>query len=308
MISFGAKTLITGGGYKFNLGLLRGNSLLAEGATLATFSLVTVPLILFLMKHGRIFPKTWWVAVGYIGLIVLALATSIGTHERTALAGLFVLGATVWWYTRYKIRMGFVCIAAAAIIAFTAPASWYQRMSTITAENQDTSILVRFRVWQWTLDYAKQHPLGGGFEMYHINTIEIPSDESGRPATVQYGRAFHSSYFEMLGEQGWPGLVLFLSIWAATFATLYQCSRIARRNPHYLWAGDLSRALRCALLIQVVCSAFIGIGYQTSIWYVIALSVCLREYLRRMEAPRTAAARLGFEPPSVSMEPQLRLR
>jgi len=25
-------------------------------------------------------------------------------------------------------------------------------------------------------------------------------------------RAYHSSYFEMLGEQGWPGLILWISL------------------------------------------------------------------------------------------------
>jgi probable O-glycosylation ligase (exosortase A-associated) len=248
------------------------------------------------MRHGRIFPKTWWVACGYIGLIVLALATTIGTHERTGLVGMLVLAATVWWYTRYKFRMGLVCLMAAAVIAYAAPASWYERMSTISTEAGDQSSQVRLLVWKWTLNYVKTHPLGGGFEVYHID--EISSVDENGVGFTQTGRAFHSAYFEMLGEHGWPGIALFLSILAAAFYTLRQCSRISRGKPHLLWAADLSRALRCCLFINMACGAFIEIGFQPIIWYLVALSFATREYLRRVEEPQSAAARFGFEVPS----------
>jgi probable O-glycosylation ligase (exosortase A-associated) len=299
VITFGAKTLITGGGYSRALGLGSGNKLLTEGANLAMASLVMVPFILFVMRHGRIFPKTWWVACGYIGLIVLALATTIGTHERTGLVGMLVLAATVWWYTRYKFRMGLVCLMAAAVIAYAAPASWYERMSTISTEAGDQSSQVRLLVWKWTLNYVKSHPLGGGFEVYHID--EISSVDENGVGFTQTGRAFHSAYFEMLGEHGWPGLALFLSIIAAAFYTLRQCSRISRGNPNLLWVNDLSRALRCCLAINMACGAFIEIGFQPIIWYLVALSFTTREYLRRVHEPQSAATRLGFEVPAAAV-------
>src|SRR5215813_6367462 len=139
-------------------------------------ALVTIPFILYVMRHGRIFPKTWWVATGYIGLIVLALATTIGTHERTGLVGMLVLGATVWWYTRYKIRMGLLCVIAAGVIVMAAPASWWERMSTIQNVSSDQSSQVRLLVWKWTLDYVKRHPFGGGFEVYHIDEISTEKE------------------------------------------------------------------------------------------------------------------------------------
>jgi probable O-glycosylation ligase (exosortase A-associated) len=269
-------------------------------------SLVMIPFILFVMRHGRIFPKTWWVNAGYIGLMVLALATTIGTHERTGLVGMLVLGATVWWYTRYKFRMGIVCVAAAAIIAFTAPASWYERMSTISTDAADQSSQVRLLVWKWTLNYVKTHPLGGGFEVYHID--EISSEDENGVGFTQQGRAFHSAYFEMLGEHGWPGLALFLGIIAAAFSALRQSSRIARNNPEQAWVGDISRALRCCLFINMACGAFIEIGFQPIIWYLIALSFAVREYLRRVEVPQSVAASLGFAAPPIGMNPGLGVR
>jgi probable O-glycosylation ligase (exosortase A-associated) len=306
VVTFGAKTILTGGGYARSLGLIHGNKLMGEGANLAMASLVMVPFILFVMKHGRIFPKTWWVNVGYLGLIALALATTIGTHERTGLVGMLVLAATVWWYTRYKFRIGLACVAAAVVIAFTAPASWYERMSTISTDAADNSSQVRLLVWKWTLDYVKVHPFGGGFEVYKIN--EISSQNEDGTGFTQHARAFHSAYFEMLGEHGWPGLILFLAVLAAAFAVLRQCSRYARNRPEHAWVGDLSRALRCCLFINMACGAFIEIGFQPIIWYLIALSFALREYVRRMEAPQSVAARLGFTAPVMGANPGLGVR
>ena len=63
--------------------------------------------------------------------------------------------------------------------------------------------------------------LGGGFEAYRQNRIQVATvsqQESGNVVAVQAsvhsdeGRAYHSSYFETLGEQGFPGLFLFLII------------------------------------------------------------------------------------------------
>lgn len=297
-VTFGAKTLLTGGGYDRSLGLFAGNKLMGEGADLAMASLVTVPFILFVMRHGRIFPKTWWSNIGYIGLIILALATTIGTHERTGLVGMLVLAATVWWYSRYKFRMGLLCVAAAATIAFTAPASWYERMSTISTDAADQSSQVRLLVWKWTLDYVKVHPLGGGFELYKID--EISTEREDGTGFTQRGRAFHSAYFEMLGEHGWPGITLFLGILAATFQALRQARRLARNTSSHAWVGDLSRALRCCLFINMACGAFIEIGFEPIIWYLIALSFALREYIRRAEGTsQTMIKGVGFIPISI---------
>src|SRR3546814_8614483 len=61
-------------------------------------------------------------------------------------------------------------------------------------------------------DYAKDHPGGGGFEAYLGNSLSYYSQQLEGPAAsqsvertlvVDKGRAYHSAYFEMLGEQGY---------------------------------------------------------------------------------------------------------
>ena len=47
-VPYGVKTILSGGSYHANLGLLSGNSGLAEGSTLSTVAIMGVPIILWL--------------------------------------------------------------------------------------------------------------------------------------------------------------------------------------------------------------------------------------------------------------------
>ena len=77
--------------------------------------------------------------------------------------------------------------------------------------------------YQNAVDYAKDRPMGGGFEAYRANsfTYRMPQTTGeGNMTTTRFekvvdeGRAYHSAIFEMLGEQGWPGLIAWLLLQA----------------------------------------------------------------------------------------------
>ena len=54
------------------------------------------------------------------------------------------------------------CLGLAAIPFL--PSSFTERMGTIKTYKADASASTRLAVWQWTMDYAKTHPMGGGFD------------------------------------------------------------------------------------------------------------------------------------------------
>ena len=101
---------------------------------------------------------------------------------------------------------------------------------------------------------------------------------------TEQSRALHSIYFEILGETGWVGLFLFLSIAGTSFLSLRRVKRAARENPQLLWLGDAASALQLTLVVMLICGAFIGIAYQPYHYYMFALSFCLQEYLHRVRA------------------------
>ena len=137
--------------------------------------------------------------------------------------------------------------------------------------------MVRLVVWDWTIKYALAHPFGGGFNAFVINRVELPSGH------VEFGRAYQSIYFEMLGAHGWLGLALFLGVTSHSFIGLRRLARRTRTIPHLVWCADLSDALQAGMVVFATAGAFVDIAFQPEIWYFIALSISLREYVRRAE-------------------------
>ena len=98
-----------------------------------------------------------------------------------------------------------------------------------------------------------------------------------------FGHAFESIYFEMLGEQGWIGLGLFLGMLAWTLFGLRRLARRTRNIPHLAWCADMSDALQAGMVVFMTAGAFLDVAFQPELWYFIAMSVSLSEYVRRVE-------------------------
>ena len=282
IIPFGMKTLISGGGYGQNLGLGEGNQGLSEGGQLSTFCLMAVPIAYFLSKHAQLIPKHPLVKLAYFGIIVLSIVTALGTFERSALIGAGVLGIYMFMRSRQKALFGIILAIGVAATAYMTSSIFLGRMESIGSYQTDSSAMVRILVWKWTLEFTTTHPLGGGFNSYIVNVIELPGNGQNAPE-LQHGRAFHSSYFEILGEQGYPGIIMFLLATGTSLLALRRLTKRTRKIPHLAWCADMSDALQSGILVFMTSGAFVGIAFQPIIWYFIAMSVSLREYVRRCE-------------------------
>jgi len=223
----------------------------------------------------------------YYSYVATCLAAAVATAARTAIVAVAVLAATLWWKSRHKVVVA-AFLAIVAVGAYhVAPDRWKQRMATIEAVNStdtklDLSASGRLAVWKWTLEFAQSHPFGGGFNAYVVNhPIEDGIDYGA-------GKAFHSMYFEVLGEQGYVGIAMFLFIFAGSIFSALKVLRVTRGNPELAWSHDLAGSAVSALLVLMAGGAFIGIGFQPWIWYVISLEICLVNYVSRS---RSAEAR-----------------
>lgn len=280
ILTVGLKSLIGGARYNNNLGILfDSNSGLAESSTLATVSIMLIPIMLWLRRHSLLVPAKLRTPL-YTGMIVLNCAAAIGTFARTGLIGFLVVGAGMWVRSRYKIASTLLLGVAGTCIALLVPDAWVARVSTIASPEQESSAGTRLAVWRWTLEFVQSHPFGGGFEAYRVNVIQNTNADG--EVIVQYGRAFHSIYFEMLGEHGWVGLGLFLTLAVISIMTLRSTIRRTRRVPELEWCHDLAGALQTAAFVLFACGSFIGIGFQPIVWYVFALTAATAQYARRV--------------------------
>lgn len=318
VISGGIKTAAGGGGYGMLKLLVNDNTGLYEGSIISCVAISAIPLIGWLAKHGTIFPSDWRVKLFALALCFACALMPVGTAARTGLLCLGVLAVlSLRTVKRRFLYLGLMGGLALAAIPFL-PESFTKRMSTIENHGADESASTRVAVWQWTLEYVDDNPFGGGFDAYRQNKLSYKTQKAqtdGSTTTVEYdevedqARAYHSSYFEMLGEQGWPGL--FLWLWLQ-LAGLWQMERIRMRwkkrtGVGEIWQAPLATALQHAQIVYLVGSLFVGIAFQPFILMLIGVQCGLWSYLKRVDsndvqtfAQRRAAPRTGRAPNAVA--------
>jgi probable O-glycosylation ligase (exosortase A-associated) len=297
----GVKTLAGGGGYgELNL-MVSNNSGLYEGSIISCVAIAIVPLILFLEKYGTVFPQDWRVKTFAYALIFACLLIPIGTQARTGLIciGLLVL-LTLRQTKRRFLYLGL--IGGAALISIPLlPTSFTERMKTIQGYKGDQSASTRVAVWKWTWDFVQDHPFGGGFNAYRQNVIRyeavVEEDVGGqivhkRSVIMDHARAYHSSYFEMLGEQGYPGLVLWLMIHGLGLVRMEVVRRKFKKRAAEdgQWIGALAEALQHGHLIYLVGALFVGIAFQPFVYMLVGLQIGLDTYAGRRPASAPAPA------------------
>jgi probable O-glycosylation ligase (exosortase A-associated) len=314
IICGGIKTALGGGGYGMLKLFVNDNTGLYEGSTLSTIAIAIIPLIVWLAQHGTVFPKSKLVTMFAAALGFACLLIPIGTQTRT---GLVCIGVLALMSLR-SVKRRFLYIAAVGLLVVTAipflPDSYTKRMNTIENHQSDESASTRLAIWKWTLAYAGDHPFGGGFDAFRGNKIVVERRsvvEAGSVATVDvdkttdHGRAYHSAYFEMLGEQGWPGLCIWLLLHGIGLIQLEGVQRRLRKSddPKDKCDASLASALQQGHVIYLLGALFIGIAYQPFIYMLIALQIALVQQvkqrrrlpgkpvpkLRRASAPRPEA-------------------
>jgi probable O-glycosylation ligase (exosortase A-associated) len=308
-ISGSMKTVFGGGGYGVLSLFVNDNSGIYESSTISTAAIGIIPLILWFTRHGTIFAPDWRVKLFSYCLILACLLIPVGTVSRTGLVCIAVL--LVLALRDVKRRATFLVAGASlGLLALPfLPQSYWDRMSTISEADGDESASTRVAVWQWTLDFVAEHPTGGGFDAYRANkfTYRLPvRTGEGNMTSVQYetvtdeGRAYHSAFFEVLGEQGYPGFAVWL--WLQLLG-LWQMEKIRRRwkkrtGEGQQWQAPLATALQYAHVIYLVGAGFQGIAYQPYIMMLIGLQIAFHSYCQRLDSPghRPIGARLKAVP------------
>ena len=102
------------------------------------------------------------------------------------------------------------------------------------------------------------------------------------------GKAYHSIYFEVLGEHGYVGLAIYLALLLQGWRIL---RAVSRRHAERPWVVGMAKALRDSLLIFAVCGNFIAVAFTQWPYYLIGLAVCLDFVARRTATGAVAPAR-----------------
>jgi putative inorganic carbon (hco3(-)) transporter len=260
-------------------------SFIADNNALAQALVMVLPL----MRHIQVTAaQAWirrgmWVAMGLTCLAVLA------TYSRGGLLALAVVLTLMWVRSRNKVltALALVCIMVAALPVL--PEKWYGRMATIAEYDTDGSTLGRFQAWTFAYKVAVDRPLtGGGFRVFTDEKLYMAYIPEALRA-----RNFHSIYFEVLGENGFIGLILFLGLGISTLLLTLRIMRATRGRSELAWAGSLAAMIQVSVIGYAAAGTFQNFGffdfYYTLIVLVVATWRVVQQQLAQAPAPAVPA-------------------
>ncbi|MEM8826121.1 MAG: DUF5935 domain-containing protein [Pseudomonadota bacterium] len=294
-ISAGIKTLVGGGGYGNISLLVNNNTGLYEGSTLATTSLALVPLLWWFYKHNSLMKPSRLTFLITCGLTLSFGLITIGAEARTGFVAMGMLALLIWWRSKRKFVSGMALVIVALVAVPFLPQTFIDRMSTLETVSSDKSASTRLAVWAWTLDLVADKPLGGGFHVFKINKLTINMQrtvtENGVTDVEEFtatdsARAFHSSYFEVLGELGYPGFAIWMTLVIAFFLKTRSIVRAEKRNRTNLpadspaladsdWASSFGTAMSISVPVYMTGSLTVGIAFSPTFYHLVALTVAV---------------------------------
>jgi probable O-glycosylation ligase (exosortase A-associated) len=258
----GLKFIASGGAHN-----ARGIAKFGDNNHFALVLLMVLPLIYYLFVHSaRLAAK-----IGFGLVLPLISFAVVATASRGALIGLVVIVA--WILLKSRNRMiGLVLVAiSAAVVVQLAPVSWSERMETIKSADQDDSFMGRVEAWKVSSAIAVANPvLGGGFRAVQSGEVWTKfRDQPGLlgfldiPTNSVRGLAAHSIWFEVMGDTGFLGFLLFVALFVNGFFTRrdIQKSVRVRGREDLQWAIYLSDMLWASLLAYLVSGSLLSAAY-----------------------------------------------
>ncbi|MEI6893695.1 MAG: putative O-glycosylation ligase, exosortase A system-associated [Colwellia sp.] len=276
----GLKYIVTGGGHVVEG--IRG-SRLSDRNELALALNMTIPLIIFLISKVN----ARWLKLALSGTLILNIVTIIGSSSRGGLLSLLVIGGYFFLQSKRKLLVSILFIGGVVLTSTLVSDKWINRMDTINTMGQDRSFLGRVVAWKQATLMAIDNPIfGGGFKagqnqalwfLYEpdFSTLDFIVDTSG--VRIAHAKAAHSIYFQVLGDLGFVGLFMFLTILLITYRKLIWVTK----NTDDEWLINLAKMLKVSLVAYCVGGAALSLPYFDLSFALFALTHILCEIIKR---------------------------
>jgi probable O-glycosylation ligase (exosortase A-associated) len=283
----GLKLIASGGGHR--VGGLPG-TMMGDNNHLAIPLTMVLPIVFYLYQYS----KNRLVKLAFISSFILTIVAIIATQSRGGFIALIAVGAWLIMSSRRKILFAFIAICGFFLIINVAPPSWFSRMETIQTAGDDGSFMGRVIAWKISSAIALSNPIfGGGFHAIQAPDVwnEFKNSQGmlgflTTPPPRLAPQAAHSIYFEILGDHGILGLVLFLGILISTFKSCIKVREITKGKSDLLWARDLSDMLGVSVMAYAVGGAGVNLGYFEIYYSIVMAVIALRFYVEKQLASR----------------------
>lgn len=256
---------------------------------------MTVPLLYFLARSL----DHRWLRLGAYAAMVLTAIAAVGTQSRGALLGMAAMGLVFFLKAKNKLFVAVLGCAAVFLIVQIMPEAWYARMNTIQNYQQDASALGRINAWWMAFNLASARFLGGGFEAFRPEMFRLYAPDPRNVHDV------HSVYFEVLGEHGFVGLILFLMLVIFSWNSASAIKKAVKNLPEQQMMGDLVSMVQVSLVAYLSAGAFLGMAYFDYFYNLVLILVVVKTMLRRQGifGAKKAASPAGVVAPAPAMAP-----
>jgi putative inorganic carbon (hco3(-)) transporter len=273
-----------GGGVRFHDGLA-GAFPDNNGYALAT--VMVMPLVLATAQNME---DRWrWLRRGLYLWVPLCAITVVSTFSR---GGFLALACATLVYVLLQRRrlaalagLGVVTLLALAFVPV--PEGYFDRLNTIQTydEVEDESALGRLHFWRVAVIMAKNRPFGVGLRNYEA-AYDIYDFSNGAFAR---GRSVHNSHFQVLAELGFPGAMLWVSLFLLAFGLALRVRKRSRRpelDPaEQRFYFTTANALMVSMVGFLVGGSFVASALNDVTWLTFAMVASVD----RLSAARVAA-------------------
>ena len=228
---------------------------------------LVLAMIIPLLAYLRLQEKRRWLQLGLGAAMMLSAIAAIGSQSRGGLLGLASMGLFLWFKSRNKFMTALMIGSSVIIIASIMPQAWFDRMNTIKTYEQDQSSMGRINAWWTAFNVAKSRITGGGMDMFHPATFDRYAPDPDNVHDV------HSIYFEQIGEQGFIGFAIFITLGLMTWMRCNQIMRLCKKDPGRKWAADLAAMIQVSMIGYASAGAFLGMSYFDLYYHLIAITV-----------------------------------
>lgn len=279
-IKGGLFTILAGGQYK-----VWGppESFIADNNALAMAILMTLPLMWYLAA----ITKHRWLRTALFTAVILSIFAVIGSFSRGAFLALVCVALYLALVSRRRVLYLTFSVVLGAILTTFVADHWVARMDTIAGFEEDESAQGRFDAWLFAFRLALDSPiLAGGFRAYADDALFLELVPDAPTA-----RSWHSVYFQVLGEHGFVGLVLFVTIFIAGWRRATGLCSLGKRY-EIRWAEELGRMGQASFVAFAAAGVFLNMAFF-DLYYTVLVIVAAGYRIASHAAPEATALETG---------------
>jgi len=258
-------------------------SILGDPNDLALVLMLPVAFAISLVMTSRMgrFTKLF----GLFSVLVLFFAI-IATQSRGGLLGIMAIFG-VYGYRRIQSKALFFSLAGIAVIALFILADISGRASGGAAETGiDASAMGRLYAWEAAYKMALHNPFSGvGINNFYVNYFFYSPHWDGR------NHAVHSTWFGVLAETGFLGLIVFITAIVMLVKTSLRSLQRIEQNLNQVDPAlhATAQAVLAGLLGTVVSATFLTQGFTWPIYILAALVIAVARWVNSHLPPTTLA-------------------